>query len=390
MASLLSLNRLDHPTLLAPTFGVWAPGPYASGVTRVGIAGYGLAGAVFHAPLISTTPGMDLIGVVTRNPSRREQVEAEHPDARVVPDVDALLALDLDLLVVASTNDAHVPNTRAGIAAGVAVVVDKPFAPSSAEGRTLIQEAENAGILLSTFQNRRWDSDFLTLQALVAEGALGDVHRFESRFERWRPQLTGGWRERDVAGQAGGLLFDLGSHLIDQALVLLGPVQSVYAEIDRRRAGDTADDDVFVALHHSSGARSHLWASAVAPQLGPRFRALGTAAAYVCHGLDGQEEALRDGARPGPGWGEVRPAHWGFLGAGLDVEPVASKPGNYPAYYAGIQSALTARADGTDPQSRPPVDPIDSVRGLEAHRGRPCLGFRWRRHGRLMGSKGLR
>ncbi len=345
--------------------GLPGHGPYAARVTRVGIAGYGLAGAVFHAPLVSTTPGMELVGVVTRNPERGDQAKVDHPGARVVPDVDALLELDLDLLVVASTNDAHVPNTRAGIAAGVAVVVDKPFAPSAAEGRALIKEAADAGIMLSTFQSRRWDSDFLTLQSLIARGELGEVHRLESRFERWRPQLTGGWRERDVAGQAGGLLFDLGSHLIDQALVLLGPVDSVYAEIDRRRAGDTADDDVFVAMQHRCGARSHLWASAVAPQLGPRFRVLGTKAAYVCHGLDGQEDALREGARPGPGWGEVRRTQWGLLGAGLDVEPVASMPGDYPAYYKGIQTALAARADGTESLARPPVDPADSVRGLE-------------------------
>ncbi|HYN74873.1 MAG TPA: Gfo/Idh/MocA family oxidoreductase, partial [Candidatus Limnocylindria bacterium] len=215
-----------------------------------------------------------------------------------------------------------------------------------------------AGVLLSTFQNRRWDSDFRTLQTLVAAGALGDVRRLESRFERWRPELGGGWRERNDPGQAGGLLFDLGSHLVDQALVLLGPVRSVFAEVERRRSEDAADDDVFVSLEHVSGARSHLWASAVAPMLGPRFRVLGSSAGYVSYGLDGQEDALRSGARPGPGWGEVPPDRWGVLGTDDDHTPVASLPGDYPAFYVGIARALT---DGADP----PVDPRDSVRGLE-------------------------
>lgn len=325
---------------------------------RVGIAGYGLAGAVFHAPLVSTTPGMAVTGIVTRDPQRREQARSDHPDAHVVTDVDAVLGLGIDLLVVASTNATHVPLARAAIAAGVAVVVDKPLAPTAAEAAALVAEAEASGVPLCTFQNRRWDSDFRTLRTLVEGGALGDVRRLESRFERWRPQLAGGWRERDDPGEAGGLLFDLGSHLVDQALVLLGPVGSVYAEVDRRRSVAAADDDVFVALQHTNGARSHLWASAVAPLLGPRFRVLGSRAGYVVNGLDGQEDALRSGARPGPGWGAVEPERWGVLGAGDRVEPVASLPGDYPAYYARLAAALT---DGAPV----PVDPNDSVRGLQ-------------------------
>jgi scyllo-inositol 2-dehydrogenase (NADP+) len=331
---------------------------------RVGIAGYGIAGAVFHAPLVATTPGIELVGVVTRDPGRAERVAVDHPDAVVVPDVEALFGLGIDLLVVATTNDTHVSLARAALAAGVSVVVDKPLAPTAAEGRALVEEATAAGVLLSTFQNRRWDSDFRTVQTLVASGALGDVRRLESRFERWRPELGGGWRERDDPGTAGGLLFDLGSHLVDQALVLLGPVVAVYAETDRRRSPEAADDDVFVALEHLNGARSHLWASAVAPILGPRFRVLGSRAAYVCRGLDGQEDALRAGARPGAVWGDVPPDRWGVLGTVDEQSPVSSLPGAYPTYYVEMAAAVSAHVEGR-PAAAVPVDPWDSVRGLE-------------------------
>ncbi len=325
---------------------------------RVGLAGYGLAGAVFHAPLIATTPGLSLVGVLTRNPERIAQAAHDHPEVVVVASIDELLHLDLDLLVVATTNSTHVPLARAGIEAGVAVVVDKPLAPSAAEARDLVEAAAGAGVPFSTFQNRRWDGDFLTVKSLVRAGGLGTIRRLESRFERWRPALSGGWRERADPGEAGGLLFDLGSHLVDQALILLGPVDSVYAEIDRRRSERAADDDVFVALQHTSGARSHLWASAVAASLGPRFRVLGSSAAYVCDGLDGQEAALRSGARPGPGWGRVGSDSWGQLVAGDEHQAVPTLPGDYPAYYVGMAAALR---DGAPV----PVEATDSVRGLE-------------------------
>ncbi len=326
---------------------------------RVGLAGYGLAGAVFHAPLIAANLDLALVGIVTRDSARISQAQADHPGATVVDDVDALLRLDLDLMVVATTNATHVTLARAAIEAGVSVVIDKPMAPTSGEADNLVKGASSAGVLLTTFQNRRWDSDFRTIQALVGAGTLGDVRRFESRFERWRPALGGGWRERDDPDAAGGLLFDLGSHLVDQALLLLGPVVSVYAEIDRRRSPQAADDDVFIALEHASGARSHLWASAVAGSPGPRFRVLGSESAYVVAGLDGQEEALRAGARPSQGWGAVAREAWGELVTGDERVPVASLSGDYPAFYAQLARALT------DSSVSPPVDPRDSVRGLE-------------------------
>jgi scyllo-inositol 2-dehydrogenase (NADP+) len=307
---------------------------------RVGLIGYGLAGSVFHAPLIATTPGLELAAVVTRDPGRQDQVRREHPD-----DVERLWTAGLDLIVVASPNRTHVAQATAALEAGLAVVVDKPLAATAAEGEALAALAEQRGLVLSVFQNRRWDGDFLTVAELVRSGKLGAVHRFESRFERWRPELKGGWRELADPAEAGGLLYDLGSHLVDQALTLFGPAVEVYAELDSRRAGSEADDDAFVALRHANGTRSHLWMSAMAGSLGPRFRVLGSESAYVVEGLDGQEEALREGRTPAdPDWGVADPAEYGLLGAGDAASPYPTLPGAYQRYYAGVAEAVRGRA----------------------------------------------
>ncbi|MET7454232.1 Gfo/Idh/MocA family oxidoreductase [Streptomyces sp. NPDC005574] len=329
----------------------------ASGaLLRVGLVGYGLAGSVFHAPLIAATEGLILDTVVTSNPERQAQARAEFPDVRLAAGPDELLgrAGELDLIVVASPNKTHVSLATAALKAGVSVVVDKPIAGTAAEARDLAALAEERGLLLSVFQNRRWDNDFLTLRKLLAEGALGDVSRFESRFERWRPEPKGGWRESGDPAEIGGLLYDLGSHVVDQALVLFGPVTAVYAESDIRRPGARADDDTFIALTHASGVRSHLYVSATTPQLGPRFRVLGSRAGYVKYGLDPQEAALREGERPGgtADWGLEPESLWGRVGAGESPptgggRPEPTLPGDYPAYYAAVAAAL--RGTGENP-----------------------------------------
>lgn len=326
---------------------------------RVGLLGYGLAGRVFHAPLIAATSGLRLCGVVTSDPGRRAQVASEYPEASVFDDLDLMLDAGVDLVVVATPNRTHVPLASLAIAARVAVVVDKPFAPTSDLGRQVTREAAAAGVPLTVFHNRRWDSDFRTVCRLVEDGTLGTVLRFESRYERWRPAVRDVWRESGDPEQAGGLLYDLGSHLIDQAVTLLGPVCRVYAELDNRRAGARVDDDVFVALTHVSGARSHLWASSVAAQFGPRLRVLGDRAAFTAHGLDGQEQALKDGRRPGqPGWGQEPPAAWGVVGVGADTRSVPAVPGAYEVFYQQVVAALRDRAPM-------PVDPAEAVRVLE-------------------------
>ncbi|MFE7192113.1 Gfo/Idh/MocA family oxidoreductase [Kitasatospora sp. NPDC057541] len=344
---------------------------------RVGLIGYGLAGSAFHAPLIATTPGLRLDAVVTANPERREQLRREHPGARAVDTPEQLLADPeaLDLVVIASPNRTHAPLARAALTAGLATVVDKPLAGTAAEAGALCALAESSGTLLTVFQNRRWDGDFLTAARLVREGALGRVHRFESRFERFRPKPKAGWRELADPAEVGGTFYDLGSHLVDQALTLFGPADTVYAEIDIRRDGAVVDDDAFLALTHADGTRSHLWTSAVAPLVGPHLRVLGDTAGYVKWGMDPQEAALRSGLRPDPAaatpWGTEDPARDGVLGTDESAVTVPTDPGDYPAFYAGVAAALAT------PGTPPPVDPRDAVAALtvlEAARASAATG----------------
>ena len=345
---------------------------------RVALVGYGVGGAAFHAPLVAATPGLTLAAIVTADPARRAQAAAAHPGARLLPDADAVWAdaAAYDLAVVTTPNRTHVPLARAALAAGLPVVVDKPLAVTAADARALADEARARGLLLTVYQNRRWDGDLLTVRRLLAEGALGAPWRFESRFERWRPAPKGGWREQAPPAEGGGLLYDLGSHLVDQALHLFGPATQVYAELDARRPGMTADDDAFVALTHAAGVRSHLWMSAVAAQPGPRLRVLGSRAAYVKHGLDVQEGALRTprpgDPRPGdPGWGEEPAERWGVLGAldadealAADARRVPTERGAWPAFYAGVAAALR---DGA-PSPVPVAEAIAALDVLEAAR----------------------
>src|SRR5215208_629699 len=214
---------------------------------RVAVVGYGLAGSIFHAPLVAATTGLAVATVVSSRPDRQEQIRREFPQASVAATPDELFARvdDHDLVVVASPNDTHAALARRAIEAGLPVVVDKPLAPSAAEARELVEAAEHAGVPLTVFQNRRWDSDFLTLARLIGEGELGTVTRFESRFERWRPESrVDAWRETTPVERGGGVLLDLGAHLIDQAIQLFGPVARVHGEVDAHRRG-AADDDAF-------------------------------------------------------------------------------------------------------------------------------------------------
>jgi predicted dehydrogenase len=335
--------------------------PVPAADIRVALIGYGLAGACFHAPLIAVTAGLRLVTIVTSDPERRERASREHPGAHVLDRADPIFehAAGHDLVVIATPNRTHVPLAMSALAAGQAVVVDKPFAPTAEEARTVIAEARRRGLFVSVYHQRRWDSDTLTVRRLIGEGALGEVSRFESRLERWRPRPTGGWRESVERGDAGGLLYDLGSHLVDQALHLFGPVRAVYAELDRRRPGAEVEDDVFLALTHVSGVRSHLWASALSAHRGPRLRVLGTRAAYVKADIDGQEAALVAGDRPDrPDWGVEAMTRWGRLEVDGQARPVPSEPGAYQRYYAAV---VTALRDG----GPPPVDPADAVSGLE-------------------------
>ncbi len=326
---------------------------------RVAIAGYGLAGAVFHAPLVAVTEGMTVAAVTTSDPERAEQARAAYPGVAVAPDADALLGaiFDIDLLVVATPNRFHVAIARAALESRIPVVMDKPLAPDAAAAAALVEDFAAADVPFTVFQNRRWDGDFLTVRRLVDAGELGAVTRLESRFERFRPQVSAdAWREMPGEREGGGLLLDLGAHLVDQALLLFGHPVRVYAEVNARRPGAQVDDDVFVALEHRGGERSHLWMSSVAAVGGRSLRCSGVAGAIQTPGLDPQEGQLAAGMRPGDnGWGEGEPAR--VVDASGDGRMVPLQRGAYERFYAGVRDALR---DGADM----PVDPRDSVDAL--------------------------
>lgn len=324
---------------------------------RTALIGYGLGGSVFHAPFVSTTPNLELSAVVTGNPDRAAEITKRYPDTTVLPNVESVWDGDYDLVVVTTPNRFHNAHTRAALEHGLNVVVDKPFSGTVAEATELVTLAAARGAVLVPFHNRRWDGDFLTAQRLVREGKLGDVHRFESRFERWRPELKDSWKESGDPADLGSIIFDLGTHLIDQAIALFGRPADVYAEISALRGG--TDDDAFLALTHENGIRSHLWAGALVADLGPRFRVLGNKAAYVKWGMDPQEELLKAGATPGgKGWGEDSESAWGVLRSGPEEEAVKTEAGAYQNFYAGVAKAIS---NG----EAPPVNPWDAVAGLE-------------------------
>jgi predicted dehydrogenase len=329
---------------------------------RVALVGFGLGGRAFHAPLIAATPGLQLATIVTSNPERQAEAARVFPDARVAESAEWVWANAKrhDLVVITTTNRSHVPLAKAAIEAGIAVVVDKPMAASSADARTLVVEARRRQVPLTAYHNRRWDGELLTAQKLIVSGELGAVTRFESRLDRWRPMRPGHlWRESGAPEDAGGILYDLGPHLIDQARLLFGPVAQLYAELDRRRAGALVEDDVFIALKHANGVHSHLWTSSVAAQVGPRMRVLGTKAAYTKDSADVQEAALRAGGGPdSPGFGEDPEAQWGLLGAGTEVRRLRTEHGNYRRFY---ELTIPWLRDGAPP----PVDPDDAIAVLD-------------------------
>ncbi|MEO6943943.1 MAG: Gfo/Idh/MocA family oxidoreductase [Lacisediminihabitans sp.] len=331
---------------------------------RTGIIGFGLSGRVFHAPFVSTNPAYSLDIIATGNPQRQADARRRHPGAEIVSTPAALLARakDLDLVILATPAHVHLEQGLAALDAGAAVVIDKPFAASIAQAEQLIAAAEAARRPMVVFHNRRWDSDFLTLKKLLAEGKLGTVHRFESTLERWSPALRDRWQDTTTIAQGAGIVFDLGSHLVDQALQLFGPAVIEYAELSIIRDGGTSDDEAFISLRHESGVCSHLTLSRMAAQSAARFRVLGSTAAYVVHGVDGQEPALKSGALPtDEGYGVEPQSAWGVIGIAGSPDapptPVRTERGDYPAFYA----ALADHIRGGGPL---PVDPRDALETL--------------------------
>lgn len=316
---------------------------------RVGIAGYGLAGRYFHAPLLKGC-GFDVAAVQTRNSERSAHALSDFPSTTVVATIEELVAQRLDLVVVASANLVHAQHALAAIKAGIPVVVDKPMGRTLAETKEIVNAAQSARVAVSTFFNRRWDSDALTIKKVLASGVLGEVHRIDSRFERFRPELNAtSWRENMSAADGGGQLLDLQPHLISTAIDWFGSAELVTASVRSLRGG--ADDDSLLVLRHDSGVMSYLSASAVVGAPGPRIRILGTKGALVINDLDPQEALLRAGKFPENGTWTYPTTSRAFLHRGDLIEEIESVPGNYGHFYKAVELAITTGAPWPIPNS---------------------------------------
>ncbi len=326
---------------------------------RVGLVGYGYAARTFHAPLIAAASGLTLAAVCSRDAAK---VHADLPDIAVDATPDALFArADIDLVVIPTPNDTHHPLARAALLAGKHVVVDKPFTVTTAQGQELVALARDHSRVLSVFHNRRWDGDFMTLQRLLESGELGRVTHFESHFDRFRPLVRQRWREQ--AGPGSGLWFDLGPHLLDQALQLFGEPDAIALDRVAQRDGALTDDGFHAQLRYArgthAGLRVVLHASALAAAPGPRFVVHGTRGSFVKHGLDPQEEALKTSLRVDPASLDAETGLLTLQDADNPdllrtwVHPVL--PARYTAYYEGLRDAI--RSGG-----RNPVPPEDALR----------------------------
>jgi predicted dehydrogenase len=327
---------------------------------RIGLVGYGKGGRFFHAPLISGAAGCELAGVVTRSAGRRGELERDYPGTPAYDDLAQLAAAGVEAVVISTPADTHVPLSLQALSLGLPVVCDKPFALQSAAAREVVEAAERAGLPLTVYQNRRFDADLITVQAVIASGELGQVNRFESRIEQYAPP-------DGIPDSGGGILFDLGAHLVDQALLLFGPVTSVYAELDD--AGGVPGRFFIAARHtgggpgrHAGGVVSHLAGDLLrhgAP--GKRFRVFGTRGRYDVDNFDGQADALMAGGSPagfGPAWGVVPPEWWGRLHQDRTTGPWPSERGDWTVFYSSFARAVRG-------QGAVPVDPSDAVAGLE-------------------------
>lgn len=319
---------------------------------NVGLIGYGLAGATFHAPLISSVDRLQLKAIATSRP-----VALESQQLRVTPDPQAIIeADDIDLIVIATPNEMHFPAAQAALAAGKHVVVDKPFTLDVEQATALIAQVQDSDRLLSVFHNRRWDGDYLTVRRLIGNGRLGEIFLFEARWDRFRPAIKRGWRE--ASAQGAGLLNDLGPHLIDQALQLFGLPEAVSGDVTAQRQ-QAAVDDYFELVLHYGPMRAILSASTLVAAPRPRFALHGSKGSFVKFGLDPQEAALKAGIMPGStGFGRDDPSCYGTLtDAEGRSETVATEEGRYTAYYEAVADAILL--------GQPvPVDPADARTGL--------------------------
>lgn len=319
---------------------------------RVGLAGYGSAGRGIHRPALLGA-GLEVAAVSTRDAERGSAARSDLPGVDVVPDLDALLTRhDLDVVVLATPTGGHADQVRQVLDRGLPCVVDKPLAVDAASGADLVRHAEDVGVPLTVFQNRRYDPSAVTLRGVRAAGLVGEPFRFEMRWERWRPTPKDRWRENAPWQEGGGLLLDLQSHLVDLAVLLFGRVVRVAATVAARTT--VAEDDTFLLTTHSTGVVSHLSATALAAAPGPRVRLLGTAGAYVLADFEGE-------AHPWTGQADLDADHCGWLYRGGEPEPVpVSLDVSQADFYRGVARALRSPV----PQAAMPVDPWDAVHTL--------------------------
>jgi scyllo-inositol 2-dehydrogenase (NADP+) len=313
----------------------------------VGLIGFGLAGRAFHAQVIRTVPGLRLAAILQR--SGNEAAE-KYPDVRVVRSMEELLAIrEIQLVVIATPNDTHAPLARQCLQAGRDVVVDKPFTTTLAEAQELVALAQKLGRLLTVYQNRRYDGDFQAIRQIISQGTLGAIVRFETNYDRYRPNLkANAWRERIVPG--AGILFDLAPHLIDHALVLFGSPQSVTADVRIERPAAVVDDAFDIMLHYPAGMRAVLRSTMLAAASRPRFVVQGTRGAFFKQSFDPTEINLRNGIVPQSGpWGSEPDNDWGVLTTienGVAVQrSVPSVTCDYRDYYANVRDAMLGKAE---------------------------------------------
>lgn len=340
---------------------------------RVGLIGYGYASKTFHAPLIVGTPGMELAAVSSSDESK---VHADWPNMSVVSDPQRLFNdPDIDLIVVPTPNDTHFPLAKAALEAGKHVVVDKPFTVTLSQARELDALAKSRGQLLSVFHNRRWDSDFLTLKTLLADGTLGEVAYFESHFDRFRPQVRNRWREQ--AGVGSGIWYDLGPHLLDQALNLFGLPVSLTVDLAQLRPGAQATDYFHAVLAYPQ-RRVVLHGSLLAAAESARYIVHGTRGSYIKYGLDPQEDRLKAGERlPQEDWGyDMRDGVLTLAqGETMVEQTLLTVPGNYPAYYAAVRDALTGHGENPVPAAQA-IQVMELIElGIESSKQRATLNL---------------
>jgi len=344
-------------------------------VVRVGLIGYGMAGEVFHAPAIAVIPELKLTKVVER---RSTKCQNRYPWVETVNDTEELLQdQNIDLVVVATPNTSHFELVQKALLANKHVVVEKPFTPTSQQATELIELAQQRDRLLSIHHNRRWDGDFLTVKQILKNGLVGNLVEYEVHFDRFRNQIKTNWREYDEPGS--GILYDLGSHLIDQALDLFGLPDTVTADIRMQRPG-VKTADAFELILNFGNLKVTAKAGQLVRELGPHFVLHGTAGSFIKYGMDPQEDALKQGRLPeGSDWGKESQESWGTLNTDINglhfYGKIETLPGCYPAYYQNVYNAITQQSEliVKPEQARNTIQIIE--RAMESHAQRRTLNF---------------